>query len=232
MQADAVLLDAGGVFMLPEEARIVAAFARAQCEVARDILTEAHYRAATEFTVDMDVLADWSACWVRYLRTYVDACGVAPDDVEEAHRHLDSEFAEAGLWIEVVDGCRDGLRALADTGVRVGIVSNADGLIAQRLAALEICQVGPGMGVEVECVIDSGNVGIMKPDPRIFQAALDVMGVAAERTWYLGDMPAIDVVGARRAGLRAFLVDPFRLHLEADYDRVADLQELAERVAA
>ena len=141
-----------------------------------------------------------------------------------------SEFADAGLWLRVAPGSSDGLRALADTGVRLGIVSNADGVIGERLRELEVLQVGPGLGVEVACVIDSGAVGVMKPDPRIFRLALDVLEVEADRVWYVGDMPGIDVVGAWRAGLRPFVVDPFGLHHEAGYDRVASLTELAAKV--
>jgi hypothetical protein len=44
-------------------------------------------------------------------------------------------------------------------------------------------------------------------------------------------MPGIDVVGARRAHLRPVVMDPFELHLDADYDRVGSLTELAERIA-
>ena len=58
----------------------------------------------------------------------------------------------------------------------------------------------------------------MKPDPRIFQLALDAMGIAAADAWYVGDMPGIDVVGARAAGLFPVLMDPFEFHLDADYD--------------
>ena len=103
-------------------------------------------------------------------------------------------------------------------------------MIAERLRDRELLQVGPGLGVEVECVIDSGAVGVMKPDRRIFQLALDAMGVDARDAWYVGDMPGIDVVGARRAGLRPFLMDPLRLHLAADYDRVTSLAELSHAV--
>ena len=78
-------------------------------------------------------------------------------------------------------GSVDALRSLVATGVRVGVVSNADGTVGQRLAEQEVLQVGPGLGVEVECVIDSGAVGVSKPDPRIFQLALDAIGVAAGR---------------------------------------------------
>ena len=166
------------------------------------------------------------------LAAYVEALGVPEPDREEVHRHLDSEFADAALWLRVIPGCREGLAVLAETGVRLGVISNADGLMASRLRELEILQVGPGPGVEVECFLDSGEVGVMKPDPRIFQMALDALDVAPERAWYLGDMPGIDVVGARRAGLRPFIIDPLGLHHDADYDRVDSLEDLAERVRA
>jgi putative hydrolase of the HAD superfamily len=72
----------------------------------------------------------------------------------------------------------------------------------------------------------------MKPDPRIFHLALDAMGIAAGDAWYVGDMPGIDVVGARAAGLHPVLMDPYQLHLDADFDRVSSLTELAEIVSA
>ncbi len=227
----AVLLDAGGVFLLPEPDRILAAIARAGCEPASPRLHDAHYRAAARFTTDLDVEADWNACWTGYLEQYVDACGVRDDFRADVHLHLDSEFADAALWNAEVPGCVDGLRALAATGVRLGVVSNADGLIEGRLRAREILQVGPGLGVPVECVIDSGVVGVMKPDARIFEIALTAMGLDADDVWYVGDMPAIDVVGARRAGIRPFVVDPLGLHADADYDSVSSLADLAARIA-
>jgi FMN phosphatase YigB (HAD superfamily) len=102
--------------------------------------------------------------------------------------------------------------------------------MAQRLTQLELCQVGPGIGVEIECVVDSGNVGVMKPDPRIFEAAIDLLGLRADQVWYVGDMPAIDVIGARRAGIRPFLMDPLSLHLDASYERVPSLAALADLI--
>ena len=226
----AVLLDAGGVLLLPEHDRILGAFSRAECAVPAALLDRAHYLAASRFTTDVDVERDWQGCWQHYLDAYIDACGVADDARDDVHRHLDSEFADAALWTEVVPGCREGLAALAETRVRLGIVSNADGVIGERLRALEILQVGPGVGVEVACVIDSGAVGVMKPDPRIFHLALDAIGAGADDTWYVGDMPAIDVVGARRAGLRPLLLDPLGLHHDADYERVDSLADVADRI--
>jgi putative hydrolase of the HAD superfamily len=226
----AVLLDAGGVFVLPDHDRVLGACARAECPVEADRLDEAHYAGAARFTTDLDAEADWAGCWAEYLVGYVEQLGIAAEASPELHRHLDSEFADAALWSRVAPGCVDGLRALAVSGVRLGMVSNADGLMGQRLAELEILQVGPGIGVELECIIDSGAVGVMKPDPRIFRIALDAMGIDAADAWYVGDMPGIDVVGARRAGLRPFLIDPQGLHHGADYDRIGSLSELAALV--
>jgi FMN phosphatase YigB (HAD superfamily) len=227
----AVLLDAGGVFVLPDPDRILGAFTRAECSVPRGVLADAHYRAAARFGIHLDVEACWTEAWLEYLQTYVDECGVPQDRRDEAHRHLDSEFADAALWVEPVPGSREGLQALADAGVRLGIVSNADGMMGPRLAQLELCQVGPGIGVDIECVVDSGNVGVMKPDPRIFQAAIDLLGLEPDQVWYVGDMPAIDVVGARRAGIRPYLMDPLGLHLDAGYERISSLAALAELIA-
>jgi FMN phosphatase YigB (HAD superfamily) len=223
----ALLLDAGGIFLLPDPDRIVAAFARARVEVAAAILPEAHYRAAATFDLDLDLDADWAGAWQRYLDVYVDAAAPDAEDRDEIHAHVDPEFADAALWRSVIPGAKEDLGKLAATGLRLGVVSNADGLMASRLRDLEILQVGPGPGVEVECVVDSGAVGVMKPDPRIFDHALDALGLTAEEVWYVGDMPAFDIVGARRAGIRPFVLDPAGLHVGADYDRVPSLAAFA-----
>jgi FMN phosphatase YigB (HAD superfamily) len=228
---EAVFLDVGGVLFLPDGARVVAALQRAECIVTLEQVDAAHYPAAARFSVDIDVEADWAGAWAGYLDAYIDACGVPEDRREDAHRHLDSEFADAALWIQPIEGAAEGLRALRDCGVKLGIISNADGFMAQRLAEQEILQVGPGVGVEIECVIDSGTVGVMKPDRRIFEIALEAVNVDARRTWYVGDMPAFDAVGARRAGLRPFIVSPVPEQHRDDYEVVPSLVELA-RLAA
>ncbi len=229
---EAVLLDVGGIFHLPDHQRIAGAFNRAAVSPSPDSFDRAHYAGAARFAVDLDVELDWKARWSDYLDAYITECGIGDDPSirEEVHTHLDSEFAVGELWSRIVPGSVDGLRELVATGVQVGIVSNADGTVAERLAAQEVLQVGPGLGVEVACVIDSGVVGVSKPDPRIFHLALDAISVPAEATWYVGDMPAIDVVGARAAGLWPIVMDPFGYHAGADFARVASLSDVAKMV--
>jgi FMN phosphatase YigB (HAD superfamily) len=227
-----VLLDVGGVFLVPTHDRILGAFARSGFTPAVEVLDRAHYAGAVAFPFTADETIDWATRWRAYLDGYMTECGTPDGMRDEVHLHLDSEFADAALWLRELPGSRAGLRELADTGVRLGIISNADGLIGGRLAEAEILQVGPGPGVDVECVIDSGAVGVMKPDPRIFHLALDAMGINASDAWYVGDMPGIDVIGARAAGMHPGLMDPFDFHLDADYDRVGSLSEVAQIIGA
>ena len=85
---------------------------------------------------------------------------------------------------------------------------------------------------QFEFVIDSGEVGVEKPDPRIFQIALDRMGVTAADALYVGDLYEVDVVGARAAGLDVVLLDPYGVHADRDVRRSRSLEELADVLLA
>ncbi|MGH8977220.1 MAG: HAD family hydrolase [Acidimicrobiia bacterium] len=226
---EAVLLDVGGVLLLPDHDRLLAALGRAGFSPPVELLDRAHYAGAARLdtgTVD----GEWPHYWHHYIDAFLTACAV-PDELREAaHEHLGSEHATQGLWTRVAPGSPDGLRALVATGVRLGIVSNSDGTVEQQLRAFEIAQTGPGAGIEVEVVVDSSVAGVAKPDPRIFAIALAAMGIAPEGAWYVGDTPAFDVDGAHNAGLHPLLLDPFRLHLDDGRDRVDSLAEVAARI--
>jgi len=229
MSLKAVLLDVGGVLLLPRHDRILGALARAGYAPSVERLDRAHYAGAARLD-DETIKTGWPHYWQYYLEAYVTECGV-PDELRvDAIAHLDNEFTVGALWTRVVPGALDGLRALAATGVRLGIVSNAEGTIEQQLRDTEVAQRGAGPGVEVETVIDSTVVGVAKPDPQIFCIALDEMGLEPADAWYVGDTPCFDVTGARAAGLRPILMDPFHFHEASDCARVSSLREVAAQV--
>ena len=71
------------------------------------------------------------------------------------------------------------------------------------LGATGLLQVGPGTGIAVAAIVDLGAVGVAKPDPRIFELALELAGTTADRAIHVGDAYQYDVRGARAAGVRA-----------------------------
>jgi putative hydrolase of the HAD superfamily len=57
-----------------------------------------------------------------------------------------------------------------------------------------------------EVVIISGSINKRKPSAEVFEKALKALGVSASRAVFVGDMPALDVKGARNAGMRSVLI--------------------------
>lgn len=227
----AVLLDVGGVFLLPDRSRIRQALDQVgHAVIDNAAIDKAHYRATRVFPMDLEGDEDLRHYWDRYLEVYARSLEVPEGLIGEAVEHLRNEYVSGGLWTEIISGSPRGLDELVATGVPVGVVSNSNGTIEQRLADLEVLQVGPGSGVEVLCVVDSGAVGVEKPNPRIFDYALDQLGMASEGMWYVGDTPAFDVVGANRAGLSPILMDPFDVNGDFNVTCVGSLSEVAEMV--
>jgi putative hydrolase of the HAD superfamily len=132
-----------------------------------------------------------------------------------------------GLWRWPIPESLAGLRLLAGHGIPLGVVSNASGQIAGVLARGAICQIGDGDGVVVRCVVDSHVVGVAKPDPAIFEHAVELFdGVDRSRIVYVGDSVTIDVRAASAAGLRPVLLDPYDDHAGAPFERIREIGDL------
>ena len=110
-----------------------------------------------------------------------------------------AEHRRANLWSRRADGALETLAALRRRGYRVAVISNADGRVRGLLEEA-------GLTPHLEFVVDSAEVGLEKPDPRIFHAATDRLGLPPAACLYVGDIYEIDVVGARGAGLEPILI--------------------------
>lgn len=197
---DAVLLDAGGVLILPEHDVMRAALTPFGVRPTDAQLTRAHYAGMAARDVAPERPGE------AYQRAYAAACGVPEERLAEAAAALSQAGAE---WVSATDGARGYLAELAELGVALAVVSNAVGTVEWQLGVAGVCQVGEGGGVPVATVIDSHLVGIRKPDPEIFRLGLTAVGVPADRALMVGDYAYADVQGAERAGIRAVHLDPY-----------------------
>jgi len=193
----AVLFDAGETLLFLDYPRLASGVGEA-CGVA---LTEAALRAAAPAaTREMERVGGTDRDRAgRFLHALFTGAGVPPERWEDARSALHRLHAERHLWTGGDSETPGALERLRAAGVRLGVVSNSDGRVAEALAAA-------GLAHLFEVIIDSHLAGVEKPDPRIFRIALDALGVVPEDTLYVGDLYEVDVLGARAAGLAAALV--------------------------
>lgn len=134
---------------------------------------------------------------VRALR---DATGLTEEDAVLRDRVM-TEHVEL---IRCYPGVVEALRRLREGGVRIVVVSNGMGW--QQRAKI----ARAGLTGLLDGIVLSEEVGVAKPDPRIFAAACT--GTEdGEQTWMIGDNPRADVLGARDAGLPVIWVSHGRV---------------------
>jgi putative hydrolase of the HAD superfamily len=156
-----------------------------------------------------------------YLEALFTGAGVPAARMNEVGACLAQLHQEYHLWCHVAVGTRESLDRLRAGGLRLGVVSNSDGRVEEALnvAGLREC---------FDVVVDSALVGVEKPDPAIFRAALAALGVAPEEALYVGDLYDVDVVGARAAGMEAALLVPGAAGPGPDCRRFDSLVALAD----
>jgi putative hydrolase of the HAD superfamily len=134
------------------------------------------------------------------------------DSLWEAHQRV-------GLWTVAADGALDAVADVKRRGLRVAVVSNAEGTVARNLD-------DAGFEGAFETVVDSHLVGVEKPDPAIFGIALERLSLQPDRAVYVGDLPEVDVRGARAAGIAPILLDRHDLYEDTDAPRIRSLRQL------
>jgi HAD superfamily hydrolase (TIGR01509 family) len=211
---DTLFLDAGGVLVHPSWTRVSAALA----EVG--VMVDAARLAAAEPHA-MRVLDDRQRGWM-YFNLILDQVGVPLSEATDVALASLREYHQAhNLWEHVEADVVPALRAFRQRGLRLVVVSNANGRLGHLFDRLDLTRW-------FDAVLDSHEWGVEKPDPRLFHLALAESGAVAGRTVHVGDLYHVDVAGARQAGLAgAVLYDTADLYPHADCPRVRRLDEIS-----
>ena len=156
--------------------------------------------------------------WRELMTALLAGAGVAADRIGPLVDWLWDEQPRANLWRAQIPGMVALARELTGCGIRVAILSNSEGRLAELLAEI-------GIADAFAAIIDSGRVGIEKPDRRIFDHALAVLG-ATRPGIHVGDSWPADIAGALGAGWRAIWFG--RRAVPVDDPRVAIARDAAE----
>jgi len=139
--------------------------------------------------------------WGKMIGTMIALAGVPEARVPEMLVTLWEEHVRLNFWWLVPDGLGEALDAVRARGIKVVVVSNSEGVLDELFAHLDIAK-------HFDLVVDSGKVGIEKPDARIWKIALETYPTFPDRVLHLGDTYATDEIGAHALGFRTGLIDP------------------------
>lgn len=225
MQVDTIFLDAGGVLVWPNWSRISSALRHTGVHVEPAVLAAADPHARRELDVAEFIAAssDQRRGW-KYFDLVLTHAGVTLSDATEAAlASLQDYHRLNNLWETVPAFVPATLSTLRASGYRLAVVSNSNGTLRHAFSRLGLVSL-------VDVIIDSAEEGVEKPDPRLFEIALECSGARSTNTVHVGDFYNIDVSGARAAGLTPVLVDEATLYANADCPRIRSIAELPSLV--
>lgn len=202
MRVKAVLFDLGGTLIDATELhetfhRILQlkGIKRSSHEVEKD-MREAESELKKEFGDDVPKDTDYYVRWnlnvLHRLKVY--------DRDSELAEEIDKHWFDY-MEIKPHAGLHNALNRLADSGVKLGIITNG--------YESDLDKILPKLDLEnfFDILVAADTIGKKKPDPEIFLYALRKLKVPPSEAVFVGDEYEIDYVGANKAGLIPFLFE-------------------------
>lgn len=214
-----ILFDVGNTLLFPDWDAILAPLSQRGIKPGRDQLRRLEQKTKNEFDASaMNGRVD-HGFWYLFYSHLLQELGVADEHLQQAllaATHLSAN------WNRIRPGTREALDTIA-AKYRIGVISNADGKIADvlKISGIWDCFVS---------ITDSGIVGHEKPHPAIFNAALQSMNVQPGRALYVGDVYSVDYLGATAVGMDAILFDVAGAYRDKNLPRVESLHELQKHL--
>lgn len=162
--------------------------------------------------------------YIRYQKTVLAEAGVgAPDDLLLKIMTRLRELSRNMTFV-IFDDVLPIMKTLKDKNITLGLLTNLN---------REIDPICEQLGVAdyLDFTVTSGEAGADKPEPPIFRLALERAGVDAADAVHVGDQYRLDVMGAKRMGIKPILIDRSDTYPEVtDCPRIHSLNELLEHL--
>ena len=158
--------------------------------------------------------------WSNYSYRYLISLRVPKDRAFELAPKLFEHMQKAFTPVDHVYPCvPETLKAIKDAGYFLGLVSNRSTPCQEQCEALGLLRYFDFAYVAAE-------VNVWKPDPRIFNRALEITGALPEEAIYIGDNYFADILGAEKAGIQPVLLDPRSIFPEATCTVIHTIRDL------
>jgi HAD superfamily hydrolase (TIGR01662 family) len=164
--------------------------------------------------------ADTENFWIEYSRRRLVALGAAPEwaatYAPQTSLHMGAEYKPESI---IPDDVRRALVQLKQDGYLMAVLSNRDKPFRETLDTHHVSEF-------FDFAVAGGEVNSYKPDPGLFEHALQHAKVSPHEAVYVGDNYFADVIGSRRAGLTPILYDPLGIFPEAECATIKTFDEL------
>ena len=158
--------------------------------------------------------------WANYSYRYLISLRVPKEQASKLAPKLFEHMQTAFNPKDHVYPCvPETLQAIKEAGYFLGLVSNRSTPCQEQCEAL-------GLLGYFDFAYVAAEVGAWKPDPRIFDRALEITGVLPEETLYIGDNYYADILGAKKAGIQPILLDPKSIFPEAACTVIHTIRDL------
>ncbi len=199
---EALLLDAGDTLLFLDCDALADALAQQGEVVAKGALEPTVFESKRAYQALLTRGKGHEDGWSVLVRAMLTGAGVGEARAKELLPGLRAAHDAFYFWRKVPAELPAALIRARAAGLRLGVISNSEGRLESVLARV-------GLREHFELVVDSHLEGVSKPDPEIWRRTLSRMGLPGERAIYAGDIPEVDVEGARGAGMHGVLVDAF-----------------------
>lgn len=143
----------------------------------------------------------WRQFWVQHVADWLTAIDLPSDNALQLHMIGEREIFEVpSSTFKRFDDAAPCLERLKARGYQLAVLSNWD-------HSLHKCLEAQGLSKYFDAVFASLEEGVEKPDPGLFQIALDHFGVSASEAFHVGDDPVDDLKGAQNMGIPVALLD-------------------------
>jgi HAD superfamily hydrolase (TIGR01509 family) len=211
LQVRAIILDAGGVILLPDLDWIGARAAEQGLCATRAQLVEAYYRTIYEVDLLDTPIGAGPALTTLEIRVWffcgiLRHAGVADPSAAGrivAAQAMDRFPRESDIYHWAPTTVRPQLEELRRRGFLLGVASNNDGALRAQLNSVGLTDL-----FTEAALMDSGVEGVAKPDPELLLRSARALGVEPSRCLFIGDVDRVDGEAARAAGMPFALLDP------------------------
>lgn len=158
--------------------------------------------------------------WTYLYKRMMRELGIEDDELPT---RLFAKFTDTSSY-KLFDDVIPVFHELRDAGLRLGLISNFERWLEELIVELDV-------GHLFDAVTISGIAGVEKPDPAIFELALQEAGVSARDAVYVGDSPVLDAKPAAGVGMKVVLIDRARRYPDSTWPRIESLKELPETIS-